>query len=102
MRALVVVALNEVIKSRLLLQEVRCGVLGGLLLERQVHALVAAILLGVTGLNALDLQTEAQPPDGQLLKPNSALGLAKGTPLSVRIALGKPNSLKTRSNTVKA
>ena len=32
----------------------------------------------------------------------SALGLAKGTPLSVLIALGRPNSLKTLSNTVKA
>ena len=32
----------------------------------------------------------------------SALGLAKGTPLSVRMAIGRPNSLKTRSKTVKA
>ena len=35
-------------------------------------------------------------------KPNSELGLAKGTPLSVRMASGKPKSLKTRSNTVNA
>jgi hypothetical protein len=31
-----------------------------------------------------------------------ALGLAKGTPLSVLIAPGRPNSLKAFSNTVKA
>lgn len=35
-------------------------------------------------------------------KPNRELGLAKGTPLSVRIAAGSPKSLKMRSNTVKA
>ena len=34
--------------------------------------------------------------------PNKALGLAKGTPLSVRMALGRPNSLKALSNTLKA
>jgi hypothetical protein len=37
-----------------------------------------------------------------LLNPKRALGLAKGTPLSVRIARGWPNSLKTLSNTEKA
>jgi len=34
--------------------------------------------------------------------PKRALGLAKGTPLSVRMASGKPNSLKTLSNTLNA
>jgi hypothetical protein len=37
-----------------------------------------------------------------LLRPNSAQALAKGTPLSVRMALGRPKSLNARSNTVKA
>ena len=36
------------------------------------------------------------------LNPNIALADANGAPLSVRIACGKPYSLKTRSNTVKA
>ena len=35
-------------------------------------------------------------------RPKSALGDAKGTPLSVRIAAGRPKSLKARSNTEKA
>ncbi len=35
-----------------------------------------------------------------LLNPNKACTEEKGTPLSVRIALGRPYSLKTRSNTV--
>jgi hypothetical protein len=34
--------------------------------------------------------------------PNSALALAKGVPLSVRIAVGRPNSLKVLSKTAKA
>jgi hypothetical protein len=37
-----------------------------------------------------------------LERPNKALALAKGVPLSVRMALGRPKSLKTRSNTLKA
>jgi hypothetical protein len=37
-----------------------------------------------------------------LLNPKRALGLAKGTPLSVRIARGRPNFFKTLSNTEKA
>jgi hypothetical protein len=36
------------------------------------------------------------------LKPKKALALANGTPLSVRMASGRPNSLKARSNTLKA
>jgi hypothetical protein len=37
-----------------------------------------------------------------LLKPKKALELAKGIPLSVRIASGKPKSLKARSKRLKA
>jgi len=62
-----------------------------------MHALVAAILLRMAGLDALDVDTQPQPPTESLLKPNSAWPLAKGTPLSVRMALGKPNFLNTRS-----
>ena len=35
-------------------------------------------------------------------KPNIAHGAANGTPLSVRIAAGRPKSRKVRSNTEKA
>jgi len=44
-RPLDVVAVNEVIELGLLLQEVAAGRLDGLELERQMHALVAAVLL---------------------------------------------------------
>ena len=61
--SLVVVNPDEVIEALLLLQEVEGGRLGGLLLQCQVHALVATVLLGMSGLDALDLDAEAQPPD---------------------------------------
>ena len=54
MRALLVVALDEAIELRLLLQEVLRRRLGRLLLQRQMHALVPAVLLRVAGLDALD------------------------------------------------
>lgn len=96
MGALVVVALEELVEARLLLEEVGCGGFGGFFLEREMHAFMAAILLGMAGLDALDVDTES------LLKPKSAWALAKGTPLSVRIASGRPKSLNARSNTANA
>jgi hypothetical protein len=53
MRALIVVNLEEVIEALLLLQEVEGSGLGGFLLEGQVHPFVAAVLFGMTGLDAL-------------------------------------------------
>jgi hypothetical protein len=62
-RAFIVVAFDEVIELRLLLQEVLAGRLGGLELQRPMHAFVAAILLRVARLDALDLDAEPEPPD---------------------------------------
>jgi hypothetical protein len=53
MRPLVVVNPDKGVEALLLLQEVEGGGLGGFLLQRQVHALVAAVLLRVAGLDAL-------------------------------------------------
>jgi hypothetical protein len=47
MRSLAVVLRAEGVKPRLLLQDVRRGRLGRFLLERQVHPLVPAVLLGI-------------------------------------------------------
>ena len=47
--------LYERIEASLLLQTVHAGWPGGFVLERQVHALVAAILLRVAGQDALDV-----------------------------------------------
>ena len=74
MRPFVVVAIDEVIELGLLLQEVVRGGLGGLFFQRQVHALVAAILLGMTGLDALDANAQAQPPDGELAQVLEGVG----------------------------
>src|SRR5437899_883760 len=54
MWALMVVAVEELIEARLLLQEILRGRPGGLFLERQVHALMTTILLRMAGLNALE------------------------------------------------
>jgi len=59
MRALLVVAVDEVIKARLLLQNVRGGRLRCLLFQGEMHALVAAVLLGMARLDALDVNAQA-------------------------------------------
>ena len=73
------------------------------MLESEVHALVGAVLLRVAGLlmrsmamPSLSHQTES------LERLNRALGLAKGTPLSERIACGRPRSRKSCSKAVTA
>jgi len=53
-RTLGVVALAEVVELGRLLKEVLRRWRGGFLLQGQVHALVAAILLGMAGLDTLD------------------------------------------------
>ena len=60
------VAVDEVVELGLLLQEVAAGRLGGLHLQGQMHALVAAVLLRATWLDALDLDSEPEPPDREL------------------------------------
>jgi len=50
-----VVDLHEAIKALLLLQEVLRGRFSGLILQHQVQALVAAVLLGMSRLKTFDL-----------------------------------------------
>jgi len=58
--------LNEAVEARLLLEAVHAGRPSGFLLEGKVHALVTAVLLGFSRLDALDRDTEPEPPDGEL------------------------------------
>ena len=64
-RPLVVVAFKEGIKASLLLEEIGRRRLGRFGLERQMHALVPAVLLRMPELDASDLNPEAEPPDGE-------------------------------------
>src|SRR5215469_13303898 len=54
--------LNKGVEAGLLLETVHCGRSGCLFLQRQMHALVAAVLLWVARLDALDGDAEPQPP----------------------------------------
>ena len=58
-RSVMVIAIDKVIELRLLLQEILRGRLGRFLFQGQVHTLVATILLGMTGFDALDADAEA-------------------------------------------
>lgn len=60
--------------------------------ERQMHPIVAAVLLRLP--EAIRLRRwPRRSHHTNLLRRPSPLGAAKGTPLSVRIAKGSPNSL---------
>src|SRR5690348_18398244 len=53
--------LDKVVEAGLLLQAVHSGWSGCFSLQREMHALVAAVLLRVAGLNALESDAEAEP-----------------------------------------
>ena len=78
MGSLVVELADERIEARLLLQAVHSGWSGRFLLERQVHALVPAVLLRMAGLDALDGDAQAQPPYGQLGEVEQRIGTGDG------------------------
>ena len=59
MWSLIVVNPHEVIKALLLLQEVERGRLSSLSLQCAVNTFMSAVLLGMSGPDALDLDTEA-------------------------------------------
>jgi hypothetical protein len=54
---------HESVEAVLLLQAVCAGRAGCFPLEGEVHALVAAVLLRMAGLDAFDCDAEAEPPD---------------------------------------
>ena len=71
-------ALDEVIEAGLLSQEVGGRGLGGFGLEGQMHPLVAAVLFGMPGLDALNVDPEAQPPHGEPAQPVESIRTGKG------------------------
>lgn len=78
MGSLGVVALDEVVEPSLLLQDVVGGGFGGFLLEGQVHALVASVLLGVSWFDAFDVDAQAEPPDGEPAEAEQGIGACEG------------------------
>src|SRR4029077_5423118 len=65
---------DEGIELGLLLEAVHAWGPGGFLLERQMHALMASVLLGPAWLDALDLDAEPEPPDGQPAQIEQGIG----------------------------
>lgn len=63
MRALLVVLAPEQVKGLLLEEEVRPGGHGGLQLQREMHSLVLAVLLRLSGNDALEPNAEPEQPD---------------------------------------
>jgi hypothetical protein len=70
-------SLPEVIESFLLSQVVHAGWSCRFLLEGEMHALVAAVLRGAW-LDALDVDSKAQPPDGELAQVEQGVGAGEG------------------------
>ena len=65
MRTLVVELLDKGVELGLLLKQVGAGGTGGLLFQGQMHALVTAVLLRMTGADAFYADAEPQPPNGK-------------------------------------
>ena len=71
----------EVIETGLLLKTVLASGSGGFGFKSAVHALMPAVLLGVTGLDALNANTKSKPPDTKLGKIVKTIGRSKGNPI---------------------
>src|SRR3546814_3473480 len=69
---------DKIIETGLLLQDVGAGRAGRLLLQRQVHALVAAVLLRLAWFDAFDLNAEPEPPDRELRQVVEPVGAGEG------------------------
>ena len=74
MGPLAVELLDEVVEAGLLLQEIVSGRLGCLKFQCQMHAFMAAVLLRVARLDALDVDTEPEPPDGEPRQIEQSVG----------------------------
>lgn len=69
--------LHEGVKARLLLQAVHARRTSGLFLQGKVHAFVSAVLLRTAGLDAFDLDAQAQPPYREFGEVKQGIGAGK-------------------------
>jgi hypothetical protein len=81
MRSFGIELLHEDVEAVLLLQSVRAWRPGCLLFEGKVHALVAAVLLWMAWLDALDRDTETKPPDREFGEVEQGVGACEGNPI---------------------
>jgi hypothetical protein len=102
MGPLLVVPVEKRIEPALLLQEIGRRRLGGFSLERQVHALMPAVLFGMAGFDALDVNAQAKPPHREAAQAVEGVRGREGQAVIAAIARGTPKSLKARSKTANA
>jgi hypothetical protein len=69
---------QEGIEAGLLLQAVHTWRARGFLLQSEVHAFMAAVLLWLSGLDAFDSDAEAEPPDRELGEIEQGIGAGEG------------------------
>lgn len=69
MGALPVELVDEIVEARLLLQDVGGGGSRGRRFERQMHALVSPVLLGMARGDPFESNAQPQPPHGQCAQP---------------------------------
>ena len=77
MRTLLVEDVHELVEAGLLLEEVGGGRFRGLFFQGEMHAFVAAILLRMAGLDTLNANAEAKPPDGKFAEVEQSMGRCK-------------------------
>ncbi len=86
--------MGNTIETALLLQGVGRGGLGGLALEGEMPPLVPTVLLGIPGLNAIDLDAEPEPPDGKRAQAIEGVGRGEGHPVVGADRLGQAEFLE--------
>ena len=77
MRPLPIEDFGELVEASRLLEEVGGSWFGGFFLEREMHAFMAAVLLRVTWLDALNADAQAQPPDVEFAQVKHSVSRSK-------------------------
>jgi hypothetical protein len=73
-RTFVVEDFDKVVEPGLLLKEVCSGGLGGFFLQGQMHALMAAVLLGMARPDPFNANTQPEPPDREFAQVEQGVG----------------------------
>ena len=95
MRPFVVELLHEGIELGLLLQQIGAGGARGFFLQGQMHALMPAVLLRMTGPDAFDADAQAQPPDREPGEIEQAVGRSEGNTIIGADRLGQTALFET-------